>query len=122
MGQSLTIPATTTTSCCTPNPQDRGRFCAPVNTTAQRLLAATRPAALDPSQPQVLKVAEAGTNWCIPANTLANVPRLQPPSQPLCDLQALLFQDVAEQQPAASTNRGPWTLVWRNSVQVRGAA
>ena len=101
--------------------QDRGSFCAPPKLIGEQDRQQERPSDIPGSGPateQRLRVAEAGTNWCIPANTEPGVPRLDPPSHPLCGLQALLLQDVVIQKEQGPEDLGSWNLVYRNVVQV----
>jgi hypothetical protein len=105
--------------------QDRGSFCAPPKLIGEQYSQQERPqnvTGAGPATQQQLRVAEAGTNWCIPGNTEPGVPRLDPPSQPLCNLQALLLQDVVVHKEQGPEDQGSWNMVYRNVVQVRGGA
>ena len=101
--------------------QDRGSFCALPKLIGEQYTQQERPPNVPGSGPateQRLRVAEAGTNWCIPGNTEPGVPRLDPPSHPLCNLQALLLQDVVVHKEQGPEDYGSWNLVYRNVVQV----
>jgi hypothetical protein len=97
--------------------ENKGSTCAPPKAVYSMYSRQLRPAVGAPAEQQ-LQVAEAGTNWCIPENTLPGVPRLTPSTDPLCDLQALLLQDVVLAKPTRK-GEGTWYMVYRNVVQVR---
>jgi hypothetical protein len=79
-----------------------------------------RPAAFGANSPQVLRVADPGTNWCSPGNTATGVPQLQPYNQTLCNIQALWLQDVAVEMPTTdpAVPNGTWYMVYKNTLQL----